>query len=128
MKCSFCKKQIDFSFGERAAKRMREKKACFNCDYWDELANDRYDGRPVGGQRIICKGVHTVACAPSSGLQGYGGQPWVITMVDGTLVKTGNLWHQGEIPAHFRARPTMQDNALAVESAYTYNQKEPLKT
>ena len=32
------------------------------------------------------------------GMLGFGGREWTIEFNDGRVVKTNNLWHQGEIP------------------------------
>ena len=49
----------------------------------------------------------------SQGERGFGGKVFEVRFFDGRVVVTHNLWHQGEVPAHFRAR--LPDNAVFAE-------------
>lgn len=114
IKCKDCGKQHNENqWMESFAEELRKQQLCYSCHFWTEKLNLKEEaGRiPV---RIAGHHYTVVPDAPrGSPFQGYGGAKQTIKLADGRVIVTRNLWHQGEIPEHFRAR--MPDNAEMVE-------------
>lgn len=107
MNCVECKKEIKFTYMDFMNEQMKSRQMCFNCNFWTD-----YMGRT---DTIRIDGMHyVIAPDTTSGMKGYGGHEFKIKRFDteGVIV-THNLWHQGDIPAHFRDR--LPDNAEFVE-------------
>lgn len=62
------------------------------------------------------KGEHYMIGDEADKFKGFGGQSFTIAFNDGREVTTTNLWHQGDIPAHWQ-KLGMTDNAKFVEEA-----------
>lgn len=81
---------------------IRRVGVCFQCARWYQiLAEDALDPDRV----VILENHHyTIGDEAPCVMRGFGGLKWVLALVDGRVVTTTNLWHQGEIPQRFRAR------------------------
>jgi hypothetical protein len=101
--CKECGKEISYHYMEPAKTQLRERGICFHCNCFYELLGKNglvilreHDGRRhhymTGGEGGPAK------------WKGFGGQKWIIQLADGKIIETTNLWHQGEIPAHFYDR------------------------
>lgn len=67
--------------------------------YWADLA-DRGSKKEI--KSVICNWVHYVIGDDKSAFKGFDGRKFKITYLDGTVVYSQNLWHQGTIPEDFR--------------------------
>lgn len=85
---------------------MRHLRAglCFNCDFWQDRVDE------IGTRtHLVINGHHYSDCGPGKG-DGFGGDRFVYQRLDeATPRETRNMWHQGTVPAHLRAR--LPDNA-----------------
>ena len=83
---------------------------CFNCHHWDCLLaiKDRADVVRVKGVHYMIGGNRT-----PHRWNGFGGSLFKIRFHDGREVETVDLWCQGHIAEHYKAR--MPDNAVFVE-------------
>jgi hypothetical protein len=93
---------------------IREKSLCFLCSFWEQwVERDR-----EGDENIVrVEGTHYHIGDENSrsGFRGFGGSRFHIRFDDGREVISTNLWHQGTIPDHYRAR--LPDNATFVREA-----------
>lgn len=67
------------------------------------MENSRVRAVRVDGQH------YTIHPDKNAGFIGYGGQGFTILFDDGEVVRTNNMWSQGEIPELWRTR--LPDNA-----------------
>lgn len=80
---------------------------CFDCSFWlkKTILSDEDEAR-----RVIAEGEHyMIALETNCMFKGFGGRQFRIRFFDGREIETSNLWHQGNIPAGFRA--LLPDNA-----------------
>lgn len=83
---------------------------CFSCTHWHEKldmrANPKYNGRI-----FVIDGRHYILGTGKTPHRdnGFGGSAMYIKEKNGELHMTCDLWHQGEIPWHWRS--LMPDNA-----------------
>ena len=95
----FCEKcghrEIPKPYGEHG-KLLSRKRRCFTCDFWIEVLSDP--------NTLIIDG-KSYQMGPefsNSGSRGFGGQAFTIRILkSGNIIRTTNLWHQGEIPRLF---------------------------
>lgn len=81
---------------------MIERHVCFRCAFWIDKIEHPVVGREIiNGHHFV---VHPFVKRPENVLKGFGGHEFYIRRFDGTLIKSNNVWHQGEIPAHFRSQ------------------------
>lgn len=108
VECVECGKWDDFCFHESTTRRLWEQQTCFNCDFWLEHARWATDPpAKYAGKIAVVGGRHWVVGARASGdksLMGCGGREVTVRWHDGRVASTNNLWGQGTIPEHFRAR------------------------
>lgn len=96
MKCVICGKEIEKSKYTNAVLCSSE---CFKRLFWKEALDD---------EALIIDGeCYHVEPEKKHGVKGFGGREFTIQKADGEIIKTTNLWHQGEIP-DYAYRP---DNA-----------------
>lgn len=109
MKCKVCGK--DFNPEKMLfAKLHLCSEECFTTDFWLEKVRQKDDPNQV----IIegeCYYIGEENCARS--FRGFGGHEFIIKRNDGKLIKTTNLWYNGEIPPAFRF--LLPDNATFIE-------------
>lgn len=103
MNCVHCNKEINFNYMEPTKTKLRELSECFNCNHFMDLFRrpDRSDCIVV--QRFDVHGQpisHYMYGEGGGRRAGFGGDKWTIKYLDGRVVTTTNLWHQGEIPQH----------------------------
>ena len=104
MKCIECGKNYKRELMEDAYIGNR----CFYCSFWEEKV--RIKGDP---NQTIVNGEHYMVGSSTNGpIRGFGGADFSIEYFDGRRIECNNLWHQGEIPEHFRNR--LPDNAKFV--------------
>ena len=99
MKCSICGKEFDKTgYGSKYSTICSIcSSKCFKKAFWHEKV-DRKD------EYLIIEGVcYYVGDENDKGsFRGFGGRKFFIRKRNGQLLKTTNLWHQGEVPEEFR--------------------------
>lgn len=83
---------------------MKDEKLCFRCWHWLRLVAVK--DKPT---TVRAKGHHYQMGDDRDPFPGFAGATWTVKFHDGRVVTTKNLWHQGEVPEHFRER--LPDNA-----------------
>lgn len=103
---------------------MKEHHICFNCAFWqDRIDTPPYSHEVIGGKYYI---VNPSVRRPINRIKGGRGMEYYIRRNDGTLIKTNNLWFQGEIPKQFRDR--LPDTARFITlMGYQKLKKDPQK-
>ena len=109
--CIECGRAGDAQFYVGAAD-LRARRVCFTCGFWQDRAAEAH--LPTS---VRVGGVHYQIGPKGDPYPGHGGARFVVHFADGRAVETNNLWHQGEIPARFRAR--LPDNATFVREHTT---------
>lgn len=71
---------------------------CFTIDFWNEKMKIKENPRTarIEGSHYIIGNEDDL----QDSFRGFGGGLFLIQFNDGRLVKSTNLWHQGEIPLH----------------------------
>ena len=111
-KCTMCGKEHTNHYDGEISDIMNERGVCFHCAFWiwqhsvDEQG--KRDFAIIDGHHYVLE-PHTDIAWPV----GMGGAEHRIRFNDGREVVCDNLWHQGEIPEHFR--DVMPDNAVFVK-------------
>jgi hypothetical protein len=109
MKCRYCENEIGLRYGDKINAEMKEMQACFTCRHW--LENKRLDENLPWYRGLVKNGRHYRArnIGPEKDPRrpdrdrGMGGTHYILTNLEtGEQVETFDLWHQGEIPDHFR--------------------------
>lgn len=99
------------SKNEETQQLMADRKMCSTCLFWIKIVEEKKDRR-----RIITNNnaywIRTFGQTDRNGVIGFGGRKFDIKMNNGEIIKTNDLWHQGEIPPHFRNR--LKNNAQFV--------------
>lgn len=91
-------------------KLMHDRQLCFSCAFWtDKIENPPAGKEVIGGHHYT---VHPTAKRPDNLLRGFMGKEFFIRRFDGTLIKSNNVWHQGEIPERFRKQ--LPDTAVFI--------------
>lgn len=109
--CVECGRAGDAHFYVNAA-NLRARRVCFTCGHWQDLAAEA--ALPTS---VRVGGIHYQVGPGTSQPRGFAGQRFEIRFADGREVVTTDLWHQGQIPARFRAR--LPDNAVFVRAHAT---------
>ena len=108
--CSECGKEEKATFGGTVGKLMVEKCLCFECAFWTEkieIFSNRH--AIIDGKMFYIKDDKP---KEYKGFLGFGGRKFNIQFNDGQIITTRNMWHNGEIPDHFRDR--LPDNAVFI--------------
>ena len=104
--CKECGKYEDGTWVPEHTKKLRARLLCFVCDYWQDYVDRAAD--PVHGATCVRTpdGIHRTICDEQAprGARGHGGRRFVVIFDDGRRVESTNVWFQGTIPEHFRAR------------------------
>ena len=108
--CKECAKVVEekkLTYSEALRKQLISRQLCFSCNFWCNRCLGTRSPRSVrvDGRHYWIGNV----CSGDKKSQGFGGRRFVIRFIEGRKVTTTNLWHQGEIPEHFRER--LPDNA-----------------
>jgi len=118
--CCKCGMEDVNCFVEPVHTNMVKHRLCYNCLFWMEMI-DKDKTRPE--KVVIAEGHHYLIepdpPAGYRGFTGFGGAKFVIQFKDGRRVESRNVWHQGDIPQHFREH--FPDNAEFVEQPQTTN-------
>ena len=108
MKCRICgTEEIPSDYSNQ--KEMEEHEMCFSCNFWRDMLEK--DAKRPPHTWCVIDGTHYVIepDEPNAAFQGFGGDEFNIRFNDGTVVKTHNLWCQGEPGEHWRDK--FPDNA-----------------
>lgn len=108
--CKKCGETIDTTESiSSASKEMDVKQLCFHCNYWADIIAG--DSNEYINTFVVANGRHYVIGDENNNdyFRGFGGSKFTIKFFDGRIVKTSNLWYQGEIPERFRDE--LPDNA-----------------
>lgn len=94
---------------------------CHTCSYWFKKATYGPERRE---RQVIVNHTHYMIGEEfeGPGFRGLGGRGLAIGFLDGRVVITSNLWHQGEIPEHFW--DLLPDNANFIVDAEEFNKEE----
>jgi len=91
-------------YSERTKIKLLGHSLCFDCNFWREKVEDRHSFTIIEGN------CYCILPNTNSRMRGFGGRKFIIEFFDERpTIITHNLWHQGEIPPHFRDR--LQDEA-----------------
>lgn len=123
--CTLCSKAELTHWNETVNARLVKNQVCFSCDFWLDHAarNTTYPDnmRCVITQHSKGRIHQLISPQPSQGavqpmFLGFGGSQFKIIFTDGRperLVIANNLWHQGDIPAHFNSKFPVNSSILA---------------
>jgi hypothetical protein len=112
-KCRKCGEQEDTGgYGENTGAELQESKLCFTCNFWEEKVLWKILGGKLSTSRgtgtvVRHAGTHYLAYPMATGKDargflGHGGGLFVFEMLDGTIVKSNNVWCQGPIPENYK--------------------------
>ena len=112
--CHACGQEAGTNY--TSGEHLRKTRVCFNCDFW--LEKVRWQEQPDGEHQPVrvdgkhyCYDPRRPFTSGDSRYNGFGGHRWTIRFTDdGRQIVTNDLWHQGTIPEHFRAR--LPDNVV----------------
>ncbi|MDU1634435.1 MAG: hypothetical protein E6834_17900, partial [Bacteroides ovatus] len=83
-----------------------------NCAFWmDKIAHPDIGNEVIGSHYYI---VYPFVKRPNNVIKGSEGKEFYIRRFDGTLIKSNNIWHQGEIPEYFRKQLPNTANFLSL--------------
>jgi hypothetical protein len=108
--CRICGKPGDGEHFDNGEYLIADK-LCFSCGFWQRYIDQQDDPNIA---RV--NGTHYYIAAETSnpyGSRGFGGALFVIQFHDGRVVRTTNLWCQGDIPKEFQK--LLPDNAKFLE-------------
>lgn len=108
--CTKCGAEVESSrYWRGVASEMEERQFCHECNFWqNHIDADKTSNKDVF---VVADGNHYIIGDENStdSFRGYSGAKVTVKFFDGRVVKTSNLWCQGEIPEAFKAE--MPDNA-----------------
>ena len=112
----------DFDIKLPLPKIMQRERLCFTCAFWKDKINN-----PLPNRQIIDGAHYTFspwAIQPQTFI-GHGGQVFHILLNDGAVIRSNNVWCQGEIPERFRS---MLPNTarFITKKAYNKLKSQPL--
>lgn len=110
-RCIKCGAPVDAN-RYRCSEEMTQRCLCFNCNFWAEhIQRDHNEDKDVF---VVANGNHYIIDeSPNPYFKGFGGAKYTIRFNDGRVVKTDNLWFQGDIPELFRDE--LPDNAILID-------------
>lgn len=101
--CKFCHAEeniIEYDPPGETLLFMSRDNVCAKCAYWmDKIKHPDVGREIIGGHYFI---VHPFVKRPNNVIKGTEGKEFYIRENDGTLIKSNNVWCQGEIPVYFR--------------------------
>lgn len=105
MTCKECNSNIRLSYGNLNTE-LETNQVCIDCHFWTNVLNSR--------KKIVISGkCYHIDPNEKSEYKGFDGRRFKIQFLDGTLIETTNLWHNGTVPEHFLGR--FPDNAKFVD-------------
>jgi len=100
-KCKECgKKVLEKDLHYMDNDRLIKEKLCFTCDFWMKKVKTIKDPNWV---RVNNESYY-IGDETEKGFRGFDSRKFIIKFNNGKIIETTNLWHQGEIPQHFRKR------------------------
>lgn len=116
--CHLCSSPIDlgnYDLKLPLPKKMKDEQLCFTCAFW----KDKIDN-PLENRQII-NGEHYVFnpwIENKQAFMGHGGKEFYIMLADNSVIRSNNVWLQGEIPEMFRLQ--LPDTAKFI-TKHAYN-------
>lgn len=109
--CSKCGKPIEDRVVSRYIKSNEKPQLCEECEFFYNLMRVDAEGWNIVA---IANGKHYIVGdeGVSECLKGFSGAKVTIKFSDGRIIKSSNLWYQGDIPEVFKKE--MPDNAELV--------------
>ena len=106
-KCKECGIEVDSTKWSDTLD-LETKQLCHNCNFWMDYVEEADDPNSVriNGNHYW---VGNEEDFKDKGMRGFDGKLFVIKFKDGRVVRTTNLWYQGQIPERFEDR--LPDNA-----------------
>lgn len=100
-KCQLCGNYDDLTdmYESELTPIMKKEQVCANCAFWMNIVKTppaNYE--VINGMMFI---VRPIVKRPLNYIKASEGTEFYIRKLDGTLIKTNNLWNLGEIPKHF---------------------------
>jgi hypothetical protein len=109
--CIECGSVVQSNYLEPSGSEIKKYNICFSCNHWRQKV-ERYSNKDqvvIDGDCYYIKPNKD----PDCGFSGFGGQLFHIKKDNGEIIHTNNMWHNGEIPSHFRDR--LKDNAKFIQ-------------
>jgi hypothetical protein len=97
---------------------MNNEQLCFSCAFWKNKIDN-----PTPNRQII-NGEHWIFEPWSDKpllFAGHGGRAFYIMLNDGSVLRSNNVWYQGEIPQRFR--DSLPDTAKFITRTAYYKMK-----
>lgn len=113
----------------RLTEIMREKSCCFSCAVWFRRIEETPSIIADGSVSVIVDHeayiAHPFIEGKLKGFVGYSGFTFRFQMNDGTVIRSNNVWHQGNVPEIFWK--DLPNNAKAItEEEYNQSTKKKL--
>jgi hypothetical protein len=114
-RCRICGDYVSAHFIEPLNSELIKENICFECHHWSRIEKTLSDKRRF----IIDNNSYWQENDnPNAAFQGHGGSLFRIKRFDSDdIIPTRNLWHQGEIPEHWRER--IPNNAIFIRNEQT---------
>lgn len=96
LKCVICGKEIEKS---RYLDTILCSNRCFLKNYWNEIIKEKERHVIIKG---VCYFIGGLLSPNYTGFAGFGGRVFYIKYFDGRIVRTNNLWFNGDIPQEYR--------------------------
>lgn len=101
--CIECGEQIEYVYVKEVNDEMAFNAMCHTDNYWRKQLADRDRAFVTPNYEHYRIGEEGVAKV----LRGYYGSKFEVHYLNGEVVTTDNLWHQGRIPEHWQGRFTV---------------------
>ena len=113
--CNVCQQEENIDDYDSSCKYlpvMAKQEICFKCAFWmDKIANPPPNRVIIGGFHYT---IHPFVKRPNNVIKGFAGREFYVRKLDGTLIKSNNVWCQGEIPPQFRDKLPDTANFLSL--------------
>jgi len=106
--CTLCGQIFHTNYMDEVKEVLLKRNICFTCRFWEEIIT-----RPDQDKCVRVDGRHYIIgeiSGDENHFKGHGGRKFEVRFFDGRVVSTNNLWHQGKVPEHFKAK--IPDNAI----------------
>ena len=111
--CKECGETEELCWFPDVNERLKTGSLCFSCDHWSYYV----ESDPSNPNALVIEGEHFIVGDEYEerlgAWRGFAGQKFIIEKFTGEQIVTTNLWYQGKIPQHFKAR--LPDNARFIE-------------
>lgn len=115
MKCKICGEEFDSSnYLKDCKESMDSNQMCFTCNFWRERLEE--DKTLPPHTACMIDGTHYIVGNENdkSYFRGFGGAEFNIQFDDGVVIKTTNLWCQGEPKGYWKEK--FPNNARFVDN------------